>query len=164
MKSYYDEVIIPQVPEGVDHDEAWEDYEEEIDRFGYYYATTWIEKRGGRRALFQPCLWNQYNTILEDGMETNNMLESFNRTWNLLSGYSPNVWHIQDQFVKQDADARRAFLSNSVGQDMADNTGRKQRAKDAKQRVKLVVEAFATMPKTDYLKMLAHDLQRASAL
>ena len=47
---------------------------------------------------------------------------------------------------------------------MADNTGRKQRAKDAKQRVKLVIEAFATMPKTDYLKMLAHDLQRASAL
>ena len=62
MKSYYDEVIIPQVQEGVDHDEAWEDYEEEIDRFGYYYATTWIEKRGGRKALFQPCLWNQYNT------------------------------------------------------------------------------------------------------
>jgi len=165
VKSYYDEVIIPQVQEGVDHDEAWEDYEEEIDRFGYYYySTTWIEKQGGRRALFQPCLWNQYNTVLEDGMETNNMLESFNRTWNLLSGYSLNVWHIQDQFVKQDADARRAFLSNSVGQDMADNTGRKQRAKDAKQRVKLVVEAFATMPKTDYLKMLAHDLQRASAL
>jgi len=26
------------------------------------------------------------------------------------------------------------------------------------------LEAFATMPKTDYLKMLAHDLQRASAL
>ena len=93
-------------------------------------------------------------------METNNMLESFNRTWNLLSGYISNVWHIQDQFVKQDADARRAFLSNLVGQDMADNTGRKQRAKDAKQ----MVEAFATMPKTDYLKMLAHDLQRASAL
>ena len=74
-------------------------------------------------------------------------------------GYSPNVCHIPDQFVKQDADARRAFLSDSVGQDMADNTGRKQRAKDAKQRG----EAFATMPKTDYLKMLAHDLQRASA-
>jgi len=60
------------------------------------------------------------------------------------------MFSIQDQFVKQDADARRAFLSNSVGQDMADNTGRKQRAKYAKQRVKLVVEAFATMPKTDY--------------
>ena len=163
VKSYYDEVIIPQVQEGVDHDQEWEDYDQEIDRFGYYYSQTWIEKRGGRRALFPPCLWNQYSTVLEDGMETNNMLESFNRTWNLLSGYSPNVWHIQDQFVKQDADARRAFLSNSVGQDMADNTGRKQRAKDAKQRVKLVVEAFATMPKTDYLKMLAHDLQRASA-
>ena len=164
VKSYYDEVIIPQVQEKADHDQEWEDYDQEIDRFGYYYSQTWIEKPGGRRALFPPCLWNQYSTVLEDGMETNNMLESFNRTWNLLSGYRPNVWHIQDQFVKQDADARRAFLSNSVGQDMADNTGRKQRAKDAKQRVKLVVEAFATMPKTDYLKMLAHDLQRASAL
>jgi len=44
-----------------------------------------------------------------------------------------------------DADARRAFLYNSVGQDMADNTGRKQRAKDPKQRVKLAVEAFASI-------------------
>ena len=45
---------------------------------------------------------------------------------------------------------------------MADNSGRKQRAKYAKQRVKLMVKAFATMPKTDYLKMLGHDLQRFS--
>ena len=56
------------------------------------------------------------------------------------------------------------FFLIQLGQDMADNTGRRQRAKDAKQRVKLVVEAFATMPKTDYIKMLAHNLQRASAL
>ena len=54
----------------------------------------------------------------------------------------------------------KAFLSNSVGQDMDDNTGRKKRVKDAKKRFKLVVEAFATMLKTDYLKMLAHDLPR----
>jgi len=40
VKSYYDEVIIPQVQEGVDHDEAWEDNEEEIDHFGYYYYST----------------------------------------------------------------------------------------------------------------------------
>ena len=52
VKSYYDEVIIPQVQEGVDHDQEWEDYDKEIDRFGYYYSQTWIEKRGGRRALF----------------------------------------------------------------------------------------------------------------
>ena len=45
---------------------------------------------------------------------------------------------------------------------MADNSGRKQRAKYAKQRVKLMVKAFATMPKTDYLKMLGHDLKRFS--
>ena len=113
-----------------------------INAFGSYYRTTWIDKRGGRGALFKPELWNQYTTVLEGGIETNNMLESFNRTWNSLSGYSPNVFAIQELFVKQDAEARRAYLSNAVGLDMATNSGRKQRLKDSRQRVKFVVEAL----------------------
>ncbi len=44
--------------------------------------------------------------------------------------------------LKNDTDAWQAYLSNSVGQDMADKVGRKQRAKDAKQGVKLVVETI----------------------
>ena len=38
------------------------------------------------------------------GPQTNNMLESHNRTWNSLVGHTPNVWHIQELFIKQDAE------------------------------------------------------------
>jgi len=54
VKSYYDEVIIPQVQEGVDHDEAWEDYEEEIDRFGYYYSKLGLKNGVGGEHCSSP--------------------------------------------------------------------------------------------------------------
>ena len=56
--------------------------------------------------------------------QTNNMLESHKRTWNSLVGHSANVWHIQELFIKQDAEVRRAYLSNAVGQAMTTNTRR----------------------------------------
>ena len=90
------------------------------------------------------------------------MIESFNRTWNSLSGHSLNDFTIQELFVKQDAEAIRAYLSNAVGQDMATHSVRKQRSMDSRQRITFVVEAFPTMPKADYIMMLAHDYQRAS--
>ena len=43
---------------------------------------------------------------------------------------------------------------------LATNSGRKERSKDSRQRVKFVVEAFHTMPKADYIQTLAHDQQK----
>ena len=71
------------------------------------------------------------------------------------------VFSIQELFVKQDAEARRAYHSNAVGLDSATNSGRKQKSKKSRQRVKFVVEAFHTMPKADYIQTLAHDQQKA---
>ena len=88
-----------------------------------YYTNTWIIRRNKKDPLFKPKLWNHYDTVKNDGIETNNMLESNNKTWNSLVGQRPNVWHIQENFIKQDAEARRSFLSNAVGQDMRTNTG-----------------------------------------
>ena len=65
VNEYYHEVITKLVDDGKEKDEEWEDYQEEINAFGSYYRTTWIEKRGGRGALFKPELWNQYTTVLE---------------------------------------------------------------------------------------------------
>ena len=65
INEYYHEVITKLVDDGEEKDEEWEDYQEEINAFGSYYKTTWIEKRGGRGALFKPELWNQYATVLE---------------------------------------------------------------------------------------------------
>ena len=77
-----------------------------------------------------------------------------------LVGHSPNVWHIQELFIKQDAEVRRAYLSNAVGQDMTTNTGRKQRSLDARERLKCVVDAFDSVPRADYISTLAHDRQK----
>lgn len=160
VKPFYYDYIVPQIGELSEKDEDWSDYEEELNSFGNYYLTTWIERRN-RPALFNPELWNHYTTILNDGTQTNNMLESFNRTWNSLAGSKPNVWGILELFVSQEADTRRKFLSNSVGQDMRTNTGKKQRSMNSRDRLKFLVQAFDTIPRPEYLQQIAHELQRA---
>ena len=82
-----------------------------------------------------------YTTVLEGGIETNNMIESFNRTWNSLSGHSLNDFTIQELFVKQDAED---YLSNALCQDMVTNSDREKGSMDSRQRIKFVVEAFHT--------------------
>ena len=156
----YNEVILPLVEEGMDNIEDWSHYSDELEEFGVYYSNTWISRRGGRDPLFKPALWNHYASVRENGIQTNNMLESHNRTWNSLVGIKPNVWHIQELFGKQDAEARRAYLSNAKGQDMHTNSGRKQRSLDARERIKFVVDAFEHMSRSDFLATLAHDRQK----
>ena len=121
---------------------------------------TWIERPGGRAPLFPPNLWSQYDAVREDKPQTNNMLERFNRTWNSLVGNNSNVWIVQETLVKRDAEARRNFMSNAVGQDLHHNTGGRQRSLDARERLKFVVDGFDAMPRSDYISILAHDLQK----
>ena len=121
---------------------------------------TWIERRGGRAPLFPPELWSQYDAVKEDKSQTNNTLERFNRTWNSLVGNNSNVWTVQEAFVKRDSEARRNFMSNAVGQDLHHNTGGRQRSLDARERLKFVVDGFDAMPRSDYISILAHDLQK----
>ena len=80
-------------------------------------------------------------------------------TWNSIVGHKSNVWSIQELFKKQEAEARRLFLSNATGHDMHANSGRKQKSLDSRQRIKFVVEAFETMPPSNYISTIAHDLQ-----
>ena len=133
-KSTYNDVIFPLVEHGLDNYGDWIDYAAELEEFGKYFSNTWICRRNGQSPLCIPKLWNHFESVKEVGPQTNNMLESRNRTLNSLVGHSPNVWHIQD------AEARRAYLSDAVGQDMTIITGRKQRSLDARERVKFVVD------------------------
>ena len=114
IPDYHNSVIADAVDEGQEQDPAWEDYFQEIEEFGMYMLNTWIERRGGRPPLFPPQVWSQYDAIMEDKVQTNNILEWFNRTWNSLVGTSSNVWTIQQACVKRDAEARRIFLINAV--------------------------------------------------
>ena len=68
------------------------------------------EKLPDHSHLFAPCLWNHFDTLLADGVQTNNLLESFNRTFNKLAGTSPNVWKIHELFRSTEADTRRLFM------------------------------------------------------
>ena len=123
--SIYREHIVPVIQEGLDECEEWQEYTDELQDFGGYYESTWIERRLQRSAKFPPVLWNHFDSIMHDGTQTNNCLESYNRKWNSIAGKNSNVWAVQELFVKQESDARRAFLSNSTGQDCRNNTGRK---------------------------------------
>ena len=93
--------------------------------------------------------------MINDDITTNNMLESFNRTWNSLSGKSPSVWKIQELFVKQEADSHRSFVNNARGNDLNTNTGRKQQSLTSKARIKFIVDSFETISSKEYLQTLA---------
>ena len=99
-------------------------------------------------------------TILSGGVSTTNSVESFNRTWNMLVGSNPNTWKVCELFQKQESEeSRRILLSNSVGQDLTSNSGRKKRSASSRQRVKLIVEQFNTLPNLEYLQQIAHELK-----
>ena len=91
-------------------------------------------------------------------------MESFNCTWNMLVGSNPNIWKVCELFQKQESESRRILLSNSVGQDLTSNSARKERSASSRQRIKLFVEKFNTLPNLEYLQQIAHELQRADKL
>ena len=95
---------------------------------------------------------------MQDGIQTNNYLESYNRTLNSLAGKNANVWIMQDLFVKQDADSRRIFLSNSAGQDRSNDTGKKHKSLDKRARIQFILNGYDAMPKNDLITMLAHSI------
>ena len=74
------------------------------------------------------------------------MPESYNRTINILVGAKTNVWDFLKLVRSQEANTRRVFRSNSVGQDIHVNTGRKQAALDNIQKIKFFVTSFNTTP------------------
>ena len=105
-------------------------------------------------------LWNHHESIGNDGVQTNNYLESYNRTWNSLAGKNSNVWVVQELFSKQEAETTRSFLSNSVGQDKSTNTGWKEWSLDGRTRIKVILGGYDSMPKGCTLTMLAHTMSK----
>ena len=81
--------------------------------------------------------WNQWSTVSADGTATNNSLECFNQVWNNQVGPHPNsqvgphpkVWKVIDAFINTGAESRRILLTNAIGQDLHQNTGRKEKEK-----------------------------------
>ena len=58
--------------------------------------------------------------------------------------------------MKQEANARRAFIANRTGLDMSTNTGRKERSLDRRAAVKFILDGYDILAKKDLLDMLAH--------
>ena len=38
----YEDLILKQVQDALDNDEAWIELSEKLDQFGYYYRNTWV--------------------------------------------------------------------------------------------------------------------------
>ena len=101
--------------------------------------------------------------IMNYWTQTNSLLESFNRTWNSLAGSKPNVWGILEMFGSQEAETRRKFLANSVGQDMQTNTGKKQRSMNSRDRLMFLVQAFTlSLGQNTYNKLPMSSIERIS--
>ena len=85
--------------------------------------------------------------------------QCFNRVWNSQVGPHPNVWKVIDTFIKIESESRRILLSNAIGQDLHQNTGRKERTMANHQSHKLLAEQFGVLPDKEYLQQVAHQLQ-----
>ena len=72
-----------------------------------------------RQLLLVTQRWNHHDSIVHNGLQTNNHLESYNRKWNLLADKSSNIWAIQELFVKQEADAEELFFLTQLARTAA---------------------------------------------
>jgi len=157
----FSDILAPQIEHCLLHDDKWDEYTDGLELFGLYVMNTWIERRNGKDPLYKPEVWNQFETVKEGGPETNNQLESYNRTFNNLAGNKPNVWSMLSLVKSQEADTRRCFLSNAVGRDLTSNSGRRQASKDAKERIKWLIDHFRTTPEKEYILTMAHELMKS---
>ena len=75
-------------------------------KIGDFYESTWIERRNHGAPRFPPSTWNHHDTIMNDGIQTNNHLESYNRTWTgllartLIYGQSKNCLSNRRQMLE----------------------------------------------------------------
>ena len=77
----YREHIALALQKGIEENEDWEDFAEELHDFVDYYEPTWIERRGHRPPRFPPALWNHHDSIMNDVVNNQSI------TWNLITGH-----------------------------------------------------------------------------
>ena len=162
--SFYKDELLPYIIDGIEHEESWAEYEEELECFGIYYEKTWIEARGGRAPLFPIATWNHYKCVKNEQhtSQTNNIVESYNRTMNGLISKNPNIWTVAQIFVQQEASARRDFFQHTAGNNLNGNTGRKQRSLNAAGRIKFLVDGYTgQMSKMDYARSIANEIMNS---
>ena len=94
VESFWDDILYPWAQEILDNDDDWTEFSYQLEQFMLYFTNTWLRRRNGKKALFEPKTWNHYESVLSGDLETNNMLESHNRTWNSIVGHKSNVWSI----------------------------------------------------------------------
>ena len=68
---------------------------------------------------------------------------------------------INDAFTKIESESRKILLSNAIGQDLHQNTRRKERTMANHQRLKLLAEQFGVLPDKEHLQQVAHQLQKS---
>ena len=161
---FYKDELVPYISDCIDNEEAWTDYEEELECFGIYYEKTWIEARGGRAPLFPIFAWNHYKCIKNGPhtTHTNNIVESYNRTLNGLISKNANIWTVTQIFVQQEASARIDFFQHTAGNNLNSNTGRKQRCMDAAGRIKFLVDGYTgQMSKMDYARSISNEIMNS---
>ena len=117
-------------------------------------------KKKRNRPPFPIEAWSQYQSILDDSPSTNNSIESFNKTWNSVTGPNSSLWKVINQFNKEDADALRALAANTIGQDIHQNSGRKDHYRSGRENIKKIVLQWHKVPEDQFINMIGKELAR----
>ena len=69
-------------------------------------------------------------------------------------GAHPNMWKVITGFIQKESETKRILVSNTAGQDLSTNTGRKSLRQGHYERIAGIAKQFSTIPAGQYINLL----------
>ncbi|XP_071577189.1 uncharacterized protein [Temnothorax nylanderi] len=125
-----------------------------------YFETTWIGTINRRKvrsgALFPVALWNHYDTTLENGDRTNNIVEGWHNAFNIRAQAAHvTPWKCID-LMRDEQAMTELKLEQILRGDVGPKKTRKYR--DRNRRLLNVVGTYGKGDVVEYLRGVAHNL------
>lgn len=160
----FTEYVLPNMPEIDDDEENQEeaaDFEKALEDYIAYFEATYLGKvnlRTGMRGRprFKYEYWNHFDIVSNDSGEiTNNKSEAFNSLMKITIPMAPNIFTILKAIQDEDAISNAKFRAAIAGNVNSDpNPSRTKRYIDRKNKLKGLLEQYATLELKDYMEAL----------
>ena len=151
---------VPVMDEDDMDEEVAQHYNKAIEDFLHYFEQTWIglinrrtEVRGRPKVPFP--IWNKYREVVDGVARTNNASESWNSASKLGLPRKPSVWTVLDTIKKEESLARYKIVASVQGSESDSHPGRTKKIKDADERLREVVGKYSSLPRDEYLSIVA---------
>ena len=106
-----------------------------------YVTKTWVGAPN-KPPRYPREMWNKYEGTLTDTTNTNNAVESFNRSWNLSTGTKPSVWKIIRGVKREITLAKKKVDELERGVYVEPNPGRKAKVRRYHEKQRSILQTY----------------------